>query len=89
MPMKKIRLPFCVLLCLLWQILIPLYAESSRRLLIVDQKPDGHPPLTHEFAPSAKVLAELLKAYPEITATIPMPMIHGPTAQECSSNATP
>jgi hypothetical protein len=45
-------------------------ADKPHRLLIVDQKPDGHPPLTHEFAPGAKVLAELLKSYPEIKVTI-------------------
>jgi type 1 glutamine amidotransferase len=45
-------------------------AEKPRRLLIVDQKPDGHPPLTHEFVAGARVLAELLKAYPEIKVTV-------------------
>jgi type 1 glutamine amidotransferase len=45
-------------------------AEKPRRLLIVGQGPDGHPPMTHEFMPGAKVLAELLKAYPDITATV-------------------
>jgi len=47
-----------------------LAADKPRRLLIVDQKSDGHPPLTHEFVPGAKVLAELLKAYPDVSVTI-------------------
>lgn len=45
-------------------------ADQPKHLLIVDQKPDGHPPLTHEFAPGALVLAELLKSYPAIKITI-------------------
>ncbi|MBI3880689.1 MAG: ThuA domain-containing protein [Verrucomicrobia bacterium] len=43
---------------------------KPRRLLIVGQGPDGHPPTTHEFMPGAKVLAELLKPFPEIQTTI-------------------
>ena len=46
-------------------------AESkAKRLLIVGQGPDGHPPTTHEFMAGAQVTAELLKAYKEIQATI-------------------
>lgn len=45
-------------------------ADKPKRLLIVWQKPDGHPPLTHEFKPGAQVLAELLKSYPQIQTTV-------------------
>ncbi len=45
-------------------------AAEARRLLIVGQGPDGHPPTTHEFMPGAKVLAELLKRFPEIRTTV-------------------
>jgi type 1 glutamine amidotransferase len=46
-------------------------AESKpRRLLIVDQGSDGHPPTTHEFMAGANVLAELLKPQKDIQATV-------------------
>lgn len=46
-------------------------AESRpRRLLIVGQGPDGHPPTTHEFMPGARVLAEVLKPYKDLQATV-------------------
>lgn len=45
-------------------------AADARRLLIVGQEPDGHPPTTHEFMPGAKVLAELLKPFPKIKTTV-------------------
>src|SRR2546427_8566489 len=46
-------------------------AESKpKRLLIVGQGPDGHPPTTHEFMPGARVLAELLKSYRELQVTV-------------------
>jgi len=47
-----------------------LFAAESKRLLIVGQGTDGHPPTTHEFMAGAKVLAELLKPYKEINATV-------------------
>src|SRR5216110_2226080 len=43
-----------------------LAADQPKRLLIVGQSPDGHPPLTHEFMPGAHVLQELLKTFPDI-----------------------
>jgi len=46
-------------------------AESKpKRLLIVGQSPDGHPPRTHEFMAGAQVTAELLKPYKEIHAAV-------------------
>jgi hypothetical protein len=45
-------------------------ADKPRRLLIIGQGSDGHPPMTHEFNAGAKVLAELLKPYPEIQTTV-------------------
>src|SRR5262245_20756340 len=45
-------------------------AASLKRLLIVGQGPDGHPPTTHEFNAGANVLAELLNADKEITPTV-------------------
>jgi hypothetical protein len=45
-------------------------AATPKRLLIVGQGPDGHPPTTHEYMPGAKVLNELLKPYKDIQATV-------------------
>jgi type 1 glutamine amidotransferase len=45
-------------------------AAEPRRLLIVGQGPDGHPPTTHEFMPGAKVLAELLKSQKGLQTTV-------------------
>ena len=46
-------------------------AESKpRRLLIVGQGSDGHPPMTHEFMAGANVLAELLKPYKDVRAIV-------------------
>src|SRR5262245_28280731 len=48
-----------------------LAAESTaKRLLIVGQGPDGHPPTTHEFMAGANVLAELLKPYHAIQTSV-------------------
>jgi type 1 glutamine amidotransferase len=52
-----------------------------KRLLIVGQGPDGHPPATHEFMAGARVLAELLKPWKEVQATVvnaDEPWIDGP-----------
>jgi type 1 glutamine amidotransferase len=46
------------------------FAADVKKLLIVGQGSDGHPPTTHEFMPGAKVLAELLKLFPEIQTTV-------------------
>lgn len=45
-------------------------ADKPKRLLIVGQGPDGHPPLMHEFMAGANVLGELLKGSPDIQATV-------------------
>jgi type 1 glutamine amidotransferase len=44
--------------------------SRPKRLLIVGQGPDGHPPTTHEFMPGARVLVELLKPYKDLQATM-------------------
>src|SRR2546425_11971557 len=43
---------------------------KAKRLLIVGQGPDGHPPTTHEFMAGGRVTAEVVKPYKEIQATI-------------------
>jgi len=45
-------------------------APKPKRLLIVGQGSDGHPPTTHEFMAGANVLAELLKSQKDLHATV-------------------
>jgi type 1 glutamine amidotransferase len=44
--------------------------QKPKRLLIVGQGPDGHPPTTHEFRAGAQVLAELLKSQKDLRTTV-------------------
>src|SRR5438445_10619921 len=60
----------CRITLLIAQIAQVSAAEKPRRLLIVAQSPDGHPPTTHEFMPGARVLNELLKSYPNIQTKV-------------------
>jgi type 1 glutamine amidotransferase len=43
---------------------------APKRLLIIGQGPDGHPPTTHEYVAGAKVLAELLKRFKNVQVTV-------------------
>jgi type 1 glutamine amidotransferase len=45
-------------------------AEPAKKLLIIGDKPDGHPPKTHEFMAGAKVLSELLKKTEGLEVTV-------------------
>ncbi|HEY6225753.1 MAG TPA: ThuA domain-containing protein [Verrucomicrobiae bacterium] len=59
------------LLCALALLVVQSFAaEKPKRVLIVGQSPDGHPPTTHEFMAGARVLNELLKTYPDIQTTV-------------------
>ena len=58
------------LIVLLTLLSVSTFAADAKRLLIVGQGPDGHPPTTHEFMPGAKVLAELLKPFGSIKTTV-------------------
>lgn len=66
--MKRIA---AALLCFLTFLAIETSAaDKPKRLLIVGQSGDGHPPLTHEFMGGVRVLDELLESYPEIKTTM-------------------
>ncbi len=39
---------------------------SPKKLLLIGQSPDGHPPQTHEYLPGLKRLAELLEPHQQI-----------------------
>jgi hypothetical protein len=62
------------LLRLAWALTILVFqlhaADKPRRVLIVGQGPDGHPPMTHEFMAGARVLDELMKGYPDIQSKV-------------------
>jgi len=64
--------PFMVASLLAFAFAASVSAAESRpkRLLIVGQGPDGHPPTTHEFMPGARVLTELLKPYEDLQVTV-------------------
>jgi type 1 glutamine amidotransferase len=42
----------------------------KKKLLLLGQKPDGHPPGTHEYLPGLRVLAKCLANVPGIEATV-------------------
>ena len=43
---------------------------APKRLLILGQKPDGHPPGTHEYMPGARLVAALMKDRKGVKVTI-------------------
>jgi type 1 glutamine amidotransferase len=45
-------------------------AEPAKKLLIIGDKPDGHPAKTHEFMAGAKVLSELLQKTDGLEVTV-------------------
>lgn len=54
----------------LWSAFALTADAAPKKLLVVGQSPDGHPPTTHEFMAGARVMAELLKPFPEIETTV-------------------
>ena len=56
-------------------------AENQRKLLLIGQKPDGHPPSTHEYMPAQRVLAACLRNVDGLRTTIVQadgPWLEGP-----------
>jgi type 1 glutamine amidotransferase len=45
-------------------------AEPPKKLLLLFQQPDGHPPATHEYEAGVKLLAKLLKPVPGLEVTV-------------------
>jgi type 1 glutamine amidotransferase len=59
----------------------PSPAESPKRVLLIGQGPDGHPPRTHEYVAGLKVLAKCLQQVRGLelaTARADEPWAHGP-----------
>ncbi|MBL8798016.1 MAG: ThuA domain-containing protein [Planctomycetia bacterium] len=47
----------------------PSWAQAKKKLLLVGQGPDGHPPETHEYLPGVKVLGRCLEKTPDLEIT--------------------
>ena len=45
-------------------------AEPTKKLLIIGDKPDGHPVTTHEFMKGSHILADLLKDESDLEVTV-------------------
>jgi hypothetical protein len=46
------------------------HAGEPKKLLLIGQKPDGHPPGTHEYVAGQRLLAKCLEAVPELQARV-------------------
>lgn len=47
----------------------PVWAGGAKRVLLLGQGPDGHPPQTHEYVAGLKIVAALLKKTPGLEVT--------------------
>jgi hypothetical protein len=45
-------------------------AAEPKRLLLIGQGPDGHPPATHEYMAGVRIVARLLADTPQVQATV-------------------
>jgi type 1 glutamine amidotransferase len=68
--------------CIVAYCLAPLcHAEEKKQLLLLGQKPDGHPPATHEYMPAQRLLASCLRNVDGLETTIVQaddPWLKGP-----------
>ena len=58
------------LLCLTLSFAALALFAAPKQLLVLGQKPDGHPPGTHEYLPGARVLRALLAHRRDVRTTI-------------------
>lgn len=63
------RSTLCIFFCL-FQFVVSTGAAEPRKLLLIGQGSDGHPPKTHEFMGGVRVLQALLAPYPEMKITV-------------------
>lgn len=63
--LKLLMLPL-ILLCQLSLV----EAGAPKKLVLLAQKPDGHPPLTHEYEPGLRILQTLLGKVPGLQTTL-------------------
>src|SRR5688500_6599824 len=60
----------CVLLAALATTVRAAGPAAPKRRLLLGQKPDGHPPATHEYLPGLELLAKLLAKTPGLQTTL-------------------
>jgi type 1 glutamine amidotransferase len=48
----------------------PAAAQAPKRLLLLHQGPDGHPPKTHEYLAGQQILKEMLDGFKELAVTL-------------------
>jgi hypothetical protein len=58
-----------VLALLLLGLAAPAWAAPKKKVLLLGQGPDGHPPETHEYAAGLRVLAKCLEKVPDLELT--------------------
>lgn len=58
------------IVCALLLVGSPAVADAPKKLLLVGQGPDGHPPSTHEYMDGLKVLEKILKPVKGIETTL-------------------
>ena len=54
---------------------------APKQLLILGQKPDGHPPGTHEYMPGARIVQALMAGHKDVQVTVAQadePWVEGP-----------
>jgi len=69
--MPRLALSTLLLSCLLISsFATPVSAEEPKKLLLIGQGPDGHPPETHEFMAGLRVLAKCLEPVEGLTVEI-------------------
>jgi len=67
--------------CLLVFLLALSLDAAPKQLLVLGQKPDGHPPGTHEYMPGARIVKALMSGQKDVRVTISQadePWIDGP-----------
>jgi len=53
-----------------------------KQLLVLGQKPDGHPPGTHEYMPGARIVQALMAGHKDVQVTVRRPMNRGPRGRD-------
>jgi type 1 glutamine amidotransferase len=56
----------CLAVLLILTLTAPSRADGNKKILLVGQAPDGHPPATHEYLPGLKILAKCLEKVPDV-----------------------
>src|SRR6187401_2254092 len=64
-PIKDTAMSLRLALAFLTLLAVSALTAEPKKLLLVGQSPDGHPPTTHEFMAGVKVIEALMKPYAE------------------------